>query len=216
MTERPRSVLIKILLRHLYRTPSGVSRRQRRAMGRAEPKYHANRGRGWGRVCTRRHGAGAGPPPCGCTRRRANGSEVNGNISPFSGLRGRDIELLTQPRITHEQITASNNPPAKSSARTLSISILGEWGGGGSTRRKDLGCEWARARAQETCLRPPGMPRFHFTEHEHPCQRPAGRALRGWRGRGPRLTAGALRPAVRVYSLQGRAAEYSSFRWMIK
>ena len=32
----------------------------------------------------------------------------------------------------------------------------------------------------------------------------------------PSVAMGELYPAVRVYSLQGRGAEYMSFRWMIK
>lgn len=125
MTEYARPILIKILLRHLYSKPSGVSRRQCRAMGRAEPKYHTNRGGPAGFACRDTElevtcvpwwDPQAHAPLC-------QRSEVNGNISPLSGLRGRDIELLIQPRITHDQITASNNPPTKSSAQTLSISI---------------------------------------------------------------------------------------------
>lgn len=70
------------------------------------------------------------------------------------------------------------------------------------------------------CRRPPGMSSFQFMKQAHHGHRyvPAPWQLGTVRqaGEGPSLTAGELCPAVRVYSLQGRSAEYSSFRWMIK
>lgn len=223
MTECTRSVLIKILLRHLYRAPSGVSRGRRRAMGRAELKYHTN-SVCWGldlhaemqswRSCAFRGGT---PAPL-CQR-----SEVNGDISPFCGLQGRDIELLIEPRITHEQITTSHKPSRKVlGTDSLHLHLggarlnkaegrmrgglqvpVGQGSGPGKVHRR-----WLR---NSRCVSLP----LHGTRVRASAQADGHREA-GRRG-GPSPTAGELRPAVRVYSLQGVAgAEHSSFRWMIK
>lgn len=106
------------------------------------------------------------------------------------------------------------------------------WGSCGLTRRKNMegggelagvsGSQWPRLKTKNRPVvsTPPGMPCFHFmahTRHEHMCM-PAPRQQ--WAAMlavaGLSMAVGEPYPAVRVYSLQGRGAEYLSFRWMIK
>lgn len=66
----------------------------------------------------------------------------------------------------------------------------------------------------------PGTKCFHFMAHawhELTCMpAPRQQCVLLLAGAGLSLAVGELYPAVRVYSLQGRGAEYLSFRWMIK
>lgn len=184
------SILIKILLRHLYRAPSGVSRRQRHAMGQAELKYHAN-SNGWGWACMQRCRAGGHvrsvvgrlAPPC-------QRSEVNGDLSPYSGLQGRDIVPFWSSRTSLTSKLALRIIPSHKVLATRSLHLHLRWEGCGSTRRKDKGgggrpcrCRWARARAQEKCALPVSL--ASTSRHTGTCQHPGGRAHRGWRGWGP-------------------------------
>lgn len=93
-------------------------------------------------------------------------------------------------------------------------------------RRRSSRCEWESvAKAQDQKFQPvvaapPGMSCFHFiahARHEHASMpAPRQQCILMLAGAGLSLTVGELYPAVRVYSLQGRGAEYLSFRWMIK
>lgn len=166
---------------------------------------------------------GTDTPPC-------QRSEVNGDISPSLGLRGRDIEPLTEPRITHEQITASDKPSHKVLGTDSLHLHLGEprlnkaegrmQGGGGGAERGARQVPVGRAQEKHTgdgralpvSLASTSRNAGGYVPEPGQAGGQVGR--RGW---GPSPTAGELRPAVCVYSLQGVAgAEYSSFRWMIK
>lgn len=86
-------------------------------------------------------------------------SEVNGNISPFPGLQGRDFELLIKPSITHNQITALP-PLPQSPPHSVPPSPFGkpwfnkaeECGGGGKELAGVSGSQWPRLTTKKsTC-----------------------------------------------------------------
>lgn len=126
-------------------------------------------------------------------------SEVNGNISPFPGLKGHDFALLIKPSITHNQITASPTLP-QSPHHSVPPSPFGkpwlnkaeECGGGGKELAGVSGSQWPRLKTKKsTCGS--GAPWYvmlplHGTHamSTHACQHPGNSVYWCWRGQGSR------------------------------
>lgn len=157
-------------------------------------------------------------------------SGVNSNISPSPGLWGHDFEQLIKPSIIHNQITAlstllqtpQHSFPPPSPLEKPWLNKAEECRGEGKELAGVSGSGRPRLMTRKsTCGScAPGTKCFHFVAHawhELTCvPAPRQQCVLLLAGAGLSLAVGELYPAVRVYSLQGRGAEYLSFRWMIK